>query len=409
MIALWGIHGHDCAILASIRHYLPFDAPAPPPASCAEDGLPLSLIDELHLSNMQGKPGENGDLDHTKERTSLALWVSGAWVLPLLAVAIWALPASIETRAAAVVLALLLAPLPALLYMRRQRERLLACSANAEEAAAQLKLQLETVRYRTSRLREELQVADRQARLSHQLTLLGQFTAGFMHEFNNPLAIVTGRIEVLLDERKKDASLCTDLQQMLKETRYMGNIASTLLQALRRERGSEIFDASAPQKALEDALDAFRSKAKGQNVQLIEEIGEAPRVDVPEHVVCEVVRGLLSNALDALKGQEEGAIWVRLEPYRTAGAKVVARIEDNGPGVPESIRGHLFEPFISQSTGRERLGLGLFLAASLLDMYDGRIRYETREGGGASFVIELPPARFTRGQPYHWFVGGTTE
>jgi signal transduction histidine kinase len=54
------------------------------------------------------------------------------------------------------------------------------------------------------------------------------------------------------------------------------------------------------------------------------------------------------------------------------------------------------------------LGLGLFLAASLLDMYDGRIRYESREGGGASFVIELPPARFTRGQPYHWFAGGTT-
>ena len=100
-------------------------------------------------------------------------------------------------------------------------------------------------------------------------------------------------------------------------------------------------------------------------------------------------------------------IWVRLEPYRTAGAKVVIRIEDNGPGVPESIREHLFEPFISHSSGRERLGLGLFLAASLLDMYDGRIRYETRDGGGASFVIELPPARFTRGQPYHWFAGGT--
>jgi len=100
---------------------------------------------------------------------------------------------------------------------------------------------------------------------------------------------------------------------------------------------------------------------------------------------------------------------VRLEPYRTAGAKVVIRIEDNGPGVPEAIRTHLFEPFITQSSGREQLGLGLFLAASLLDMYDGRIRYARREGGGASFIMELPPARFTRGQPYHWFAGGTIE
>jgi two-component system C4-dicarboxylate transport sensor histidine kinase DctB len=230
-----------------------------------------------------------------------------------------------------------------------------------------------------------------------------------MHEFNNPLAIVAGRIEVLLDERQQDAALCADLEQMLKEARYMSKIASTLLQALRRERGGEIFDASAPQKALSDALFALRPSAADMGIRLVEEIGDAPRVDVPEHVIGEVVRGLLSNALEALKGRDEGVIWVRLEPYRTAGAKVVARIEDNGPGVPESIRGHLFEPFVSQSAGRERLGLGLFLAASLLDMYDGRIRYETRNGGGSSFVIELPPARFTRGQPYHWFAGGTTE
>jgi signal transduction histidine kinase len=72
------------------------------------------------------------------------------------------------------------------------------------------------------------------------------------------------------------------------------------------------------------------------------------------------------------------------------------------------MREHLFEPFISQSPRRERLGLGLglFLGASLLDMYDGRLWYEERNGGGASFVVEIPPARFTRGQPYHWFVGG---
>jgi signal transduction histidine kinase len=311
-------------------------------------------------------------------------------------------------KALVAILAVMVAPLPALLYAHRQRGRLQACAAKAEEEVAQLKLQLETVRYRTSRLREELQAADRQARLSHQLTLLGQFTAGFMHEFNNPLAIVAGRLEVLLDERKEDAALCADLEQMLKEARYMSSIASTLLQALRRERGGEVFDASIPQKAMAEALGALRPSAESQGVRVVEEIAEAPRVDVPEHVVAEVVRGLLSNGLEALKGRDEAVIWVRLEPCRMAGAKVVIRIEDNGPGVPESIREHIFEPFVSQSTGRERLGLGLFLAASLLDMYDGRIHYEPRNGGGASFVIELPPARFTRGQPYHWFAGGTT-
>jgi two-component system C4-dicarboxylate transport sensor histidine kinase DctB len=338
-----------------------------------------------------------------------ALWGTGIWILPLITIALWAKPSAELARVITVAAAVLLAPLPALIWSYLQRRRFLESIAAAREEGAQLRLQLETVRHRTSRLREELQAADKQARLSHQLTLLGQFTAGFMHEFNNPLAIVAGRLEVLLEERRNDRALCADIEQMLKETRYMGRIAGTLLQALRRERGGEVFEPCDPRVALEDAVAAVRPAPKAQQVALIEEIGEAPRIDAPEHVIGEVVRGLLTNALAALEGRDQSIVWVRLEPYRTAGAKVVIRIEDNGPGVPEAIRTHLFEPFVAQSGGRERLGLGLFLAASLLDMYDGRIRYATREGGGASFIMELPPARFTRGQPYHWFSGGTTE
>lgn len=339
----------------------------------------------------------------------VALWLSGLWVLPAMFFAVWFSKTSPFDMRILLVLGAFAAPMPALLIARRERATLMDDANRAKEMAEQLKLQLDTVRFRTARLRDELQVADRQARLSHQLTLLGQFTAGFMHEFNNPLAIVTGRIEVLLDERKDDSALCTDLERMLKETRYMGKIAGTLLQALRRERTSEVFEPAAPQKALEDAVSAYKHLAEDQGVSFIEEMADVPRVDVPEHVVGEVVRGLLSNALQALKGRVGGEIWIRIEPYRAGGGRVITRIEDNGPGVPESLKEHLFEPFISQSSGRERLGLGLFLAASLLDMYDGRIRYEMRYGGGSSFVIELPPARFTRGQPYHWFAGGTSQ
>jgi len=364
---------------------------------------------KLNWCAMHADPEGSMVAESMRRPRRIALWISGAWVLPFLGIALWLNPGSGPRIAAFSICATLLAPLPALMFLRRQRVRLLGRIAEAEESTAQLKLQLETVRFRTARLREELQAADKQSRLSHQLTLLGQFTAGFMHEFNNPLAIVAGRLEVLLEERKGDSALCADIEEMLKETRYMGQIAGTLLQALRRERGGEVFDASDPKRALSEAVAAFLPSARAQHVSLLEEIEEAPRVDVPEHVIGEVVRGLLSNALKALEGINQGMIRVRLEPYRTAGAKVVLRIEDNGPGVPEAIRAHLFEPFISQSSGRERLGLGLFLAASLLDMYDGRIRYATRDGGGASFVIELPPARFTRGQPYHWFGGGASE
>lgn len=368
--------------------------------------LQLAVID---LGAMQQKPERNGERNTSARGGNLLLLLSAAWTLPLLLIAFDLFPDNTWARAAALVCAVLLAPCPVWLVLHIRQRRLEVKASLAAEDAAQLRLQLETVRYRTARLREELQAADRQARLSHQLTLLGQFTAGFMHEFNNPLAIVAGRLEVLLEERKCDAELCADLEQMLKETRYMSKIATTLLQALRRERRAEVFEASDLHKALADPLQVIQPLAESRGVRLAVEYGDAPRVDVPEHVVSEVVRGLLNNAVEALKDRKDGVVRVRLEQYRTAGAKVVVRIEDNGPGIPESIREHLFEPFISQSSGRERLGLGLFLAASLLDMYDGRIRYEPVVGGGAGFVMELPPARFTRGQPYHWFAGEAAE
>jgi len=334
------------------------------------------------------------------------LWISGLWVLPAWVALYSVFSASLFRTALVSAAALGLAPLPVILVSRRRQNSLLRTAEEAREEAEALRGQLATVRYRTARLREELSAADRQARLAHQLTLLGQFTAGFMHEFNNPLAIVTNRIEVLLEERVEDAGLCVDLEQMLKETRYMGNIARTLLQALRRERGGEVFAPTVVVEALRESLAALSPSAERQGVRIVLETPEVASVNLPSHVLIEVVRGLLANSLEALKGRPDGIIWLRLEPYRTAGSKVVLRVEDNGPGVPESIRDHLFEPFTSQSPGRERLGLGLFLAASLLDTYEGDLRYEPRSSGGASFIVEMPPVRFTREQPYHWFAKG---
>src|SRR5258708_8592851 len=110
-------------------------------------------------------------LNPAKMRGSVLLLVSGAWTLPLLGIATWILRASLAIKLTVFILAVLVAPFPAFIMMSKQRRRLTACAAKSEEDAAQLKLQLDTVRYRTARLREELQAADRQARLSHQLTL----------------------------------------------------------------------------------------------------------------------------------------------------------------------------------------------------------------------------------------------
>ena len=154
-------------------------------------------------------------------RVRVSLWFSGLWAVPLAWILSVVLPASPGRLFEVVAASCVLAPVPALLILGARQKGLVRRVLAAREETAKLQLQIESMRYRTSRLREELADADRQARLSHQLTVLGRFTAGFMHEFNNPLAIVSNRIEILLEERKDDAELRADLEQMLKETHYM--------------------------------------------------------------------------------------------------------------------------------------------------------------------------------------------
>lgn len=88
--------------------------------------------------------------------------------------------------------ALAVAPVPVWLMAGHREAKSRVEAFRASEEREKLKLELDTVRYRAVRLREELAAAESQARLSRQLTLLGRFTAGFLHEFNNPLAILLG-------------------------------------------------------------------------------------------------------------------------------------------------------------------------------------------------------------------------
>lgn len=306
--------------------------------------------------------------------------------------------------AGASLLAVVLAPLPLRMVWSRREASLLRDLSRTSEQAEELRVELDTVRDRMMGLRGELAESDSRVRLANQLTILGRFTAGFLHEFNNPLAILTSRIEVLLEERKEDRTLCSDLDQMLKEARYMANISGTLLPALRRERGVQTFTPCEPAETLKEILASLGGSAEKRGVRLLVSPHDVPPVNLPDHVLAECLRALVSNAVEALKDTNEATIWLRIEPYHSPGSRVVVRVEDNGPGVPDGLREHLFEPFASSSRGRDHLGLGLFVAASLLDSYDGSLQYEPRPAGGARFSLELPPARFTKEQPYHWFV-----
>ncbi|MBN8644547.1 MAG: PAS domain S-box protein [Planctomycetes bacterium] len=102
----------------------------------------------------------------------------------------------------------------------------------------------------------------------------------------------------------------------------------------------------------------------------------------------QVVRNLLMNAADAMSG--EGHIHVSAE-HATVDerAMVEVRVRDDGPGIPESLRARVFEPGFSTSTRSYRSGLGLAIAARLLEQFGASIAYESTQANGSTFVIRL--------------------
>ena len=108
-----------------------------------------------------------------------------------------------------------------------------------------------------------------------------------------------------------------------------------------------------------------------------------------------VLASLVSNALDATAERQatDAAYRPRLcVRTRRCGAHVEITVSDNGIGVPETIRAHLFEPFVTtKPTGQGHVGLGLSLARDVVEQgHGGRLDHTIPRSGGASFTIRLP-------------------
>lgn len=285
--------------------------------------------------------------------------------------------------------------------LKKQYEKALSLAHQKAENTA---MHLKTLQFRVQRLQEDLREANRQARLSHQMTLLGQFVAGFMHEVKNPLAILQGRAEVLLEERQEDPQLCKDLKAILKEAAYIHEIANSLLMVLSKERQQETYSPASPRQVFEKVYTTLEPYARAKGIALSLVLHPTSRVDMPAPILEEILRALIVNAVEATQQKEGGWVCLSLEPFNQASMKVILKVEDNGPGIRDEMAPHIFEPFVSRSPEKGRTGLGLFIVASYIDIYEGSIRYEKNAEGGATFIVEIPSARFTEEKPYHWFV-----
>ncbi|HET7121848.1 MAG TPA: ATP-binding protein [Solirubrobacterales bacterium] len=235
---------------------------------------------------------------------------------------------------------------------------------------------LAVLRDRTDEMRRELAEAD--------------FVSNAAHELRNPLAGITGAIEVLQGGAKNDPRDRDHfLKRLAEDAERMNRLTQSLLTLARVEsRGaaeSEIVDVPL---AIRDVVAACEAPP---HVELVVDVESELAATGDPTLLRQVMIGLLTNAFK--NTPPPGTVTVR--GRRDSESEVVLEVVDTGTGIPAAELERIFERFYRRSETRkqEGFGLGLAIAQRMVDVMGGSIGVESAEGAGSTFWVRLPIAQ----------------
>jgi signal transduction histidine kinase len=225
---------------------------------------------------------------------------------------------------------------------------------------------------------------------SGKWAMVGKLAAGVAHSIRNPLTSVNMRLFSLKRSLKMSASEREDFQVISEEIRHIDSIVRNFLEFSRPPKLK--MTRISPSDVVDMALQLLRHRLESYGVEVtLERREKLPEIWADPDQLKEVLANLLVNACEMMPGggqitvREEGKADSRLGGL---GEAVVIRVTDTGPGIPQSIRDKIFQPFFS--TKEEGTGLGLSIATRIIEDHGGRLELESQENAGATFIITLP-------------------
>lgn len=224
---------------------------------------------------------------------------------------------------------------------------------------------------------------------SAKLEAMAEFAAGAGHEINNPLAVIAGRAQLLLDgepsgQRRRELAVIHGQAMRVHEM-----IADMMLFARPPKPKAGACDLP---RLLREVVSEMTRRAAERNVEVSLELpDEVAPVTADATQLAAAVRAICDNALAAV--DRAGRIGLRLEKPAENSSEVrtvAIVVTDNGSGIPAEVRPHIFDPFYCGRHAGRGLGMGLAKAWRIVRNHDGRIEVDSRPGGGSTFRIVLP-------------------
>lgn len=237
-----------------------------------------------------------------------------------------------------------------------------------------------------------------------RLAEIGEMSAGFAHEINNPLQIIRAEqtlIEAILGDLKKrgdwkESEDSAQVEDSLHQVRVQVDRCAEITQALlkfARQKDSQTQEVDlAP--FLKDLMGLVERKVRVEGIVLNQDIPPGvPKVTADPAQLEQVMVNLINNAIDAVverHGSQGGEITINAEPTRDN--RVTIRIRDNGIGIrPENLE-KIYTPFFTTKPVGKGTGLGLSICYGIVAKMGGAMEVHSEPGVGTTFTLHLKRA-----------------
>ncbi|BCR04662.1 PAS domain-containing sensor histidine kinase [Desulfuromonas versatilis] len=220
-------------------------------------------------------------------------------------------------------------------------------------------------------MEEALKQADR-------LAAVGRLAAGMAHEIRNPLASISGSVQLLMEGSNVSRDDLRLMRIVVKEADRLSRLLTDFLEYARPVPPKfEITDVSA---LLDELADMASSDPRFEKVKIVRDYPPGEKIRLDRQQIFQAVWNLVINAAEVL---ESGGT-LRLGVLSRRGEIFV---QDSGQGIPENIRDKIFEPFFT--TKNNGTGLGLATTHAIVEAHGGKIEVSSVPGGGTRLTIKL--------------------
>jgi signal transduction histidine kinase len=260
----------------------------------------------------------------------------------------------------------------------------------------------EAVQRRTAALRSEIAErrraeqakiqAERLLERSEKLATLGTLTAGIAHEIRNPLTSLKARLYTLEKHVQATPAAKRDIDIISAEILRLEHIVQDALSFARPAEPK--LEPLAAGQMLHEVEGLMLADLDRRGVRLIVEPGPELLIRGDSGHLKQVVINLVRNAAEAIVSPGTVTLRVRAARAMLGGCEtdaVILEVSDTGEGIPPDVERRLFDPFFS--TKETGTGLGLPIAARIIEKHGGMLQYETRPGLGTTFGVVLPRER----------------